>query len=113
MAKRLFIGNLSYSSTDDSLRKAFEAFGTVVDATIITNRHTGQSKGFGFVEMSTDAEAAKAVAELNGKPLDGRPLTVNEARERTEESGNGGGRPTEHHAPAPEATNDQPVDEIK
>jgi RNA recognition motif-containing protein len=80
MAKKLFVGGLSWGTTDDALRNAFAAVGTVESAVVVTDKFSGRSKGFGFVEMSTDDEAAKAVAELNGKELDGRVVTVSEAR---------------------------------
>lgn len=80
MAKKLFVGNLSWGTTDDSLRELFSQAGTVVSAQVITDRHTGKARGFGFVEMSSDEEADKAKAELNGKMLDGRAIVVNEAR---------------------------------
>lgn len=79
MAKKLFVGNLSYKTTDDSLRSAFEQAGAVISASVIMDKMTGKSRGFGFVEME-DADADAAVNSLNGKELDGRPLTVNEAR---------------------------------
>ena len=79
MAKKLFVGNLSYKTTDDSLRAAFEQAGTVLSASVIMDKMTGKSRGFGFVEME-DADADTAVNTLNGKEVDGRPLTVNEAR---------------------------------
>ncbi|MDP3964310.1 MAG: RNA-binding protein [bacterium] len=80
MAKRLYVGNLSYSTTDDSLKEAFGQAGTVESATIIMDKMTGRSKGFGFVEMSTDEEAQKAIEMYDGKDLDGRTVKVNEAR---------------------------------
>ena len=82
MATKLFVGSLSWNVKDDQLRDFFAAAGTVTSATVITDRESGRSKGFGFVEMSTDDEAKKAIAELNGKELDGRAVTVNEARPR-------------------------------
>jgi cold-inducible RNA-binding protein len=106
MAKRLFVGNLAYSTNEDSLRQAFGQFGTVVEATVVTDRFSGRSKGFGFVEMSSDDEATKAVAELNGKPLDGRDLTVNEARERTERTDRPSHGPAERAPEAPAAPSD-------
>lgn len=78
--KKLFVGNLSYSTTDESLNKHFSQAGKVESANIITDKMSGRSKGFGFVEMSTEEEAKKAVEMFNGKELDGRALTVNEAR---------------------------------
>jgi len=89
MAKRLFVGNLSWDTTDESLRAAFAAAGTVESASVITDRMSGRSKGFGFVEMATDEEATKAIELLNGKNVDGRPVTVNEARPMTERSERG------------------------
>ncbi len=80
MAKKLYVGNLSYNTTVDSIKSAFSQAGTVVDATIITDKFSGRSKGFGFVEMSSDEEADAAIAMWNGKDLDGRNITVNEAR---------------------------------
>jgi len=91
MGKRLYVGNLTYGTTDASLRQMFEAHGTVTSAQIIMDRDTGRSKGFGFVEMSSDAESQAAIAGLNGKEIDGRALTVNEARPKTEGGGGGGG----------------------
>ncbi len=80
MAKRLYVGGLPYATTDDALRAAFAQAGTVESANIIMDRMTGRSKGFGFVEMSTDDEAAAAIEMWNGKDFEGRRLTVNEAR---------------------------------
>ena len=93
MATKLFIGSLAWATTDDSLSALFSQAGTVVSARVITDRATGRSKGFGFVEMSTEEEAQKAVAELNGKDLDGRTIVVNEARpmEPRDNSSRGGG----------------------
>ncbi len=87
----IYVGNISRETTEDDLRKAFEAYGQVTSAKIITDRFSGESRGFGFVEMPTAAEAQKAIAEMNGKNLGGRPLTVNEARPRREGGGGGGG----------------------
>lgn len=84
MATKLFVGSLSWGVNDDQLAEFFSAAGQVVSAKVITDRDTGRSKGFGFVEMSSDDEAKKAVSELNNKELDGRPVTVNEARPREE-----------------------------
>ena len=84
MAKNLYVGGLSFDTTDDGLRTFFEQAGTVESASVITDRDSGRSRGFGFVEMATEAEASKAIEELNGKELDGRTLTVNEARPRKE-----------------------------
>lgn len=80
MAKKLFVGSLSYNVTDDQLREFFAAAGTVETAQVVMDRMTGRSRGFGFVEMSSDEEANKAIDMWNGKDLDGRTLTVNEAR---------------------------------
>lgn len=88
MGKKLYVGNLSYSTTDESLNGAFAAFGTVASARVIMDRETGRSKGFGFVEMTSDEEAQKAVAEMDGKDLDGRNLKVAEAKPM--EAGRGG-----------------------
>ena len=93
----IYVGNLSFRATDDSIREAFAAFGEVTSARIITDRDTGRSRGFGFVEMADDEAAKKAIDGMNGKELDGRELKVNEARERTERprggaGGAGGGR---------------------
>lgn len=91
MATKLFIGSLAWGTTDDSLKAFFEEVGTVVSANVIMDRETGRSKGFGFVEMSSDEEAKAAVDKLNGKELDGRPIVVNEARPREERPRSGGG----------------------
>lgn len=80
----IFVGNLSYRSTDDSLRAAFEAYGEVESAKVITSRDTGRSRGFGFVEMPSEDEAKAAITGLDGKDLDGRDIRVNEARSKTE-----------------------------
>jgi cold-inducible RNA-binding protein len=91
VSKKLYVGNLSYSITSANLQEMFSRFGQVESANVIEDRDTGRSKGFGFVEMSSDAEAQAAISALNGKENDGRALTVNEARPR-EERGGGGGR---------------------
>ena len=88
---KLYVGNLSYSTTEDDLRQLFGAYGTPDSVSVISDRGTGRSKGFGFVEFSKDEEAKAAMAALNGKEVDGRALTVSEARPRTEPSGNRGG----------------------
>lgn len=80
MAKKLYVGGLAWATNDDSLRQAFEQAGEVSSATVITDKMTGRSRGFGFVEMANDADAEKAIDMLNGKELDGRKITVNEAR---------------------------------
>jgi cold-inducible RNA-binding protein len=82
MATKLFVGSLSWGVNDDQLRDFFAAVGEVVSARVITDRETGRSRGFGFVEMSNDDEAKAAIDQLNGKELDGRPITVNAAREK-------------------------------
>src|SRR3989440_13045929 len=92
MAKKLYVGNLSYNVDSSELEQLFGQHGTVVSAQIINDRDTGRSKGFGFVEMASDAEADAAIAALNGQEHEGRALTVNEARPREERSGGGGGR---------------------
>jgi len=92
MGTKLYVGNLSYNTTDDSLKQTFAAAGNVASASVITDRMSGRSRGFGFVEMSTDEEAKKAVEMFNGKDLDGRKLTVNEARPFKKREFNGGNR---------------------
>ena len=93
MGKKLYVGNLSYDVTDSALEQLFAPHGTVQSAQVIMDRDTGRSKGFGFVEMKTEQEAQAAIAALNGKDADGRSLTVNEARPRTEGGrGGSGGR---------------------
>lgn len=91
MAKKLYVGNLTYAITDSDLQEMFEKFGTVDSAQVIMDRNSGRSKGFGFVEMSDDQAAQKAIDALNGQDNDGRPLTVNEARPREDRGGGGGG----------------------
>ena len=91
MAKKLYVGNLPYSATEGFLTDLFSQVGTVDSCRLITDRETGRSKGFGFVEMSSDEEAEKAIAEFNGKDVEGRALTVNEARPQEPRSGGGGG----------------------
>lgn len=90
MSKRIYVGNLPYSTTNDELRTLFEPHGQVLSADVLIDRETGRSRGFGFIEMS-DADAQKAIAALNGKEIEGRALRVNEARERAPRSGGGGG----------------------
>ncbi len=96
MAKKLYVGNLSYGTTDSDLQGMFEEFGSVQSAQVIMDRESGRSKGFGFVEMRSDQEAQAAINALNGKEVDGRALTVNEAKPREDRgggrSGGGGGR---------------------
>src|SRR6267378_2799707 len=88
MGKKLYVGNLAYGVSDSTLQQLFEAHGTVQSAQVIMDRDTGRSKGFGFVEMGSDQEAQAAIQAMNGKEIEGRPLTVNEARPK--ESGGGG-----------------------
>jgi cold-inducible RNA-binding protein len=88
---KIYVGNLSYEVTEEDLRLAFEKFGQVESATIIKDKYSGQSKGFGFVEMASKAKGQSAIDGLNGKELKGRTLTVNEARPRTESRGGRGG----------------------
>jgi cold-inducible RNA-binding protein len=92
MATKLYVGNLSFRTTSDDLREAFASVGVVESATVIEDRDTGRSRGFGFVEMATPEEATAAIEQFNGKDLGGRNLTVNEAKPRTERAGGGGGR---------------------
>jgi cold-inducible RNA-binding protein len=89
--KNIYVGNLSFGATEDSVRALFETHGTVGRVNIVTDRDSGQPRGFGFVEMSNDGEGEKAIAALNGTDFDGRALSVNEARPKTERSGGGGG----------------------
>lgn len=91
MGKKLYVGNLSYDINKNDLEQMFAAHGTVASAQVITDRETQRSKGFGFVEMGSDAEAQAAISALNGKSIDGRALTVNEARPQEGRSGGGGG----------------------
>src|SRR6266446_4220379 len=91
MAKNIYVGNLVWDCSADDLLALFQEHGTVARAQVITDRDTGRSRGFGFVEMDNDAEAQKAIDALNGADYRGRPLTVNEARPREERSGGGGG----------------------
>jgi RNA recognition motif-containing protein len=91
MGTRLYVGNLSFSSTGETVREAFARIGEVTDVHIVTDRTSGQSRGFGFVTMGSPAEAQKAIEAMNGANLDGRPLRVNEAEERPQRGGGGGG----------------------
>ena len=96
MATKLYVGNLSFETTENDLRRLFEPFGTVSSCNLIMDKMTDKSRGFAFVELSSPAEAAKAIAELNGKDVGGRALTVNEAKPREDRAGgrsygNGGG----------------------
>jgi RNA recognition motif-containing protein len=89
--KKIFVGNLSFGATEQSVRSLFEAHGTVESVSIITDRDTGQPRGFGFVEMPNNSEADAAIAAINGRELDGRALNVNEARPKADRGGFGGG----------------------
>lgn len=91
MGKKVYVGNLPYSTTEDALEELFSSVGTVHSVRIITDRETGRARGFGFVEMTTDEDAAKAIEQFNQYELDGRALTVNEARPREDRGGFGGG----------------------
>ncbi|MGE5186178.1 MAG: RNA recognition motif domain-containing protein [Acidobacteriota bacterium] len=91
MNTRLYVGNLSFNTTADGVRTAFQQFGTVSDVHLVTDRETGRSRGFAFVTMGTTDEAAKAIEGMDGKTLDGRPLRVNEAEQRQQRGGGGGG----------------------
>ena len=92
MNKKLYVGNLSYTTTEDDLHRMFAEVGAVISANLITDRQTGQSKGFGFVEMETAEDAQKAIEQLNNTMVGERALTVNEARPRETSSSGGGGR---------------------
>lgn len=94
MAKKLYVGNLSYNTHDEDLRETFSKFGEVLSATVIVDQATGRSKGFGFVEMAADEDAEKAISSLNGTSFMDRTITVNEARPKTDRGrpGQGGGR---------------------
>ena len=91
MGKKLYVGNLSYSVNDNSLQQAFSEFGSVQSAKVMTDRDSGRSKGFGFVEMSSDAEAQAAISGMNGQNFEGRDAVVNEARPMEPRTGGGGG----------------------
>jgi RNA recognition motif-containing protein len=91
MGSKLYVGNLSYATTSSDLEQLFSAHGSVQSAEVISDRETGRSKGFGFVQMGTDEEAQAAIAALNGQTHDGRPLTVNEAKPREDRPRGGGG----------------------
>jgi RNA recognition motif-containing protein len=92
MPTKLYVGNLSFRTTSDDLREAFSQAGTVESASVIEDRETGRSRGFGFIEMATPEDAAAAIEMFNGKDLGGRNLTVNEAKPKTDRGGGGGGR---------------------
>ena len=89
--KNIFVGNLSFGTTENTVRSLFESYGSVDRVNIVTDRDTGQPRGFAFVEMSVDSEANAAISGLNGRDVDGRTLNVNEARPKAERSGGGGG----------------------
>lgn len=89
--KNIFVGNLDFNATESSVRSLFEPFGTVDRVNVVTDRDTGRSRGFAFVEMSDSAQADQAIASLNGANIDGRSLNVNEARPKTQGGGGGGG----------------------
>jgi RNA recognition motif-containing protein len=91
MSKKLFVGGLSWDTDDNGLRAAFESFGDISEAKVITDRNTGRSRGFGFVTFEDDSAADSAVAEMNGKDLDGRAVNVSEAKERAPRRDDGGG----------------------
>ena len=91
MGKKIYVGNLSYTVDSDALMNTFAAFGTVESANIITDRETGRSKGFAFVEMSTDSEATAAIEKLNGMDLGGRAMNISEAKPQAPRTGGGGG----------------------
>ena len=91
MSTRLYVGNLSFNTTGDAVREQFAQHGEVTDVHVVMDRDTGRPRGFAFVTMGSPAEATKAIAEMNGKTLDGRPLRVNEAEERPQRGGGGGG----------------------
>ncbi len=91
IVKNIFVGNLSFNTSEDELRQAFEAYGQVDRVSILTDRDTGRSRGFGFVEMASDEDGDKAIAALNGKQVGGRTINVNEARAKTERASAGGG----------------------
>ena len=95
MGKKLYVGNLSWHTTDEGLRQAFERFGAVTDARVVTDRETGRSRGFGFVTFGSDDDANSAVSGMDGAQLDGRPIKVSEAKDNGFRggSGGGGGRP--------------------
>jgi len=91
MNTRLYVGNLSFNTTADGVRTAFQQFGTVSDVHLVSDRETGRSRGFAFVTMGTPEEATKAIEGMDGRTLDGRPLRVNEAEQRQQRGGGGGG----------------------
>ncbi len=92
MTNKLYVGNLAFTTSSQDLQELFAAAGTVESASVVEDRDTGRSRGFGFVEMSSQEEAAKAIEQFNGKEVNGRSLTVNEAKPRENRAGGGGGR---------------------
>lgn len=92
MSNKLYVGNLSFNTTEADLKDTFGAHGNVTEAMLVMDRETGRPRGFGFVTMGSGEEAQKAISALNGQQLDGRPLTVNEAKPREARTGGGGGR---------------------
>jgi RNA recognition motif-containing protein len=92
MGRKLFVGNLTFTTTGAELGQLFESVGTVESVTVVTDRETGRSRGFGFVEMGSQSEANRAVSELNGRDIDGRQINVSEAKERAPRDGGGGRR---------------------
>jgi len=90
--KNIFVGNLSFGATEDAVRSMFEAYGTVDRVSVVTDRETGRARGFGFVEMSVNDEAERAIAALNGRELDGRAMNINEARPKEDRGGGAGFR---------------------
>jgi RNA recognition motif-containing protein len=90
--KNIFVGNLSFGATEDSIRSMFEGYGTVDRVNVVTDRDTGQARGFAFVEMANDSEGLKAIGALNGRELNGRALTINEAKPKEARGGGGGFR---------------------
>ena len=107
--KNIFVGNLSFGTTEDAVRSLFEAYGTIDRVSIVTDRETGQARGFGFVEMSNNAEGDRAIAELNGRELDGRAINVNEARPKEDRGGGGGNRGAQRRRWSVAATAGNPV----
>jgi RNA recognition motif-containing protein len=91
MAKKIYVGNMSYNTSEDTLRQLFAQYGEVVSVNVITDRYTGRAKGFGFVEMASDDAAKAAMTALNGREVDGRQLKVNEANDKPRDSNRGGG----------------------
>ncbi len=89
--KNIFVGNLSFGTTEDTIRSMFQMYGNVERVNLVTDRDTGQARGFGFVEMTNAAEADRAISELNGREVDGRALNINEARPKPDRAGSGGG----------------------